>query len=174
MFRANPDFRDDEEGFDFLAVFAEAIADISGDFLQGFDRIGEGQPSVKIDPEAGFAEIIGGNPGLDGRKLTGRVFLILEHGVTVLVTSALGSGFAGPFTHKGEIEFDGGADGRGLFFAFESGDGLPEQLTIEFETNPYDMATLLGTEKIAGSTEFEIAHGDAETSPELIVLPHGS
>ena len=50
-------------------------------------------------------------------------------------------------------------------------DALPEQLAIELKAHADDVPALLGAEQIARAAEFEVAHRDAETGAELVVLP---
>ena len=71
------------------------------------------------------------------------------------------------------IELDFSADAVGAGFALETGDGLFEELAIEFKADAGDVAALLGTEEVTGAPEFEVAHCDAEAGAELVVLFEG-
>ena len=51
---------------------------------------------------------------------------------------------------------------------------LPQQLAIQLEADPDDVAALLGAEQVAGTAELEVAHGDAKARAELVVLPDGA
>src|SRR5581483_8188309 len=54
--------------------------------------------------------------------------------------------------------------------ALELGHRLVQQLDVELEADGGDVARLLGTEKLAGSSDLEVAHRDGEARAELGVV----
>ena len=49
---------------------------------------------------------------------------------------------------------------------------MAEQLAVKLEADADNVAALFGAEEVARAAEFEVAHGDAETRAELVVLAH--
>ena len=65
-------------------------------------------------------------------------------------------------------------DPRQDLFAFKRGDALLEELAVQFESDGGDVAALLRAEEIAGSTDFQVAHGNFEPAAEGGVLLDGA
>lgn len=78
---------------------------------------------------------------------------------------------AGGDVGAGEVGGDGEVDGdvsqltERLFF--EATDGVFEELAVEFVTDGGDVTGLFGSEDISRTSNFEIAHGDAESGTEF-------
>jgi len=70
-------------------------------------------------------------------------------------------------------EVDGGALVGSGFGALELGDGALEHLDIEVEADGFDVAVLLATEHVAGTTKFEVESGNSEAGAEFAELFHG-
>lgn len=133
------------------------------DFADGEEDAGGGREF----PEA-VAHFVG--DGVDGMDIGCEG----EAAVEVDAEAGLGDVGGGEFgAFAEEVELDFRADAVGAGFAFETGDGLFEELAVEFETDSGDMAALLGAEEVARAAEFEVAHGDAEARAELVVLFKG-
>ena len=75
---------------------------------------------------------------------------------------------------KGDIETHLDFDTRFDFLAFQTGDALFEQLTVEFKAHRGDVAALLCAEQIACATDFQIAHGDLKAAAQGRVLLDGA
>ena len=56
------------------------------------------------------------------------------------------------------------------FFALQRIDGAAEHFAVKVEPHRDDVSALLRAEQVAGSTDFEIAHGDFETRAEFGIL----
>ncbi len=53
------------------------------------------------------------------------------------------------------------------------GDSSTKELAVEVEADVADVAALVGSEKIAGTAHFEIAHGEAEAGAEPSIALDG-
>ena len=126
-----------------------AVAPGLADFFQrgeGFD-LGEG--AVGGDALLGIGDIIGGNPR--GKQ-----------------SVAGGGGIGGD-----EVEGDFDVGTSGFAFPLEFGHGGFEQAAIKLEADGEDVSALFGAEDVAGTADFEVAHGDTEAGTEARVLADG-
>jgi hypothetical protein len=55
-------------------------------------------------------------------------------------------------------------------FPFQRSDALFKQLAVQVEADRCNMAALLGPQKIAGTANFQIAHGDFKSASQSRVL----
>ena len=150
---------------DEAVVFGLDAADSGGfgvdaDFADGEEDAGGGREF----PEAVAHFVFDGAEGLGvGGEGEAAVEVDAEAGFGDVAGGEFGAVFEG-------IELDFSADAVGAGFPFEAGDGLFEELAIEFKADAGDVAALLGTEEVTGTAEFEVAHRDAEACAELVVL----
>src|ERR1019366_7255517 len=114
-------------------------------------------------------------PCLDFRNLgTSRgIFGVAKCRVAVGVPAAAGAGIgARAIANEHKIELYARADRRRGLFAAQPCHRLAEQLAIKLEADADNVTALLGSEKIPGAAQFEIAHRDPETGTKLAVLAH--
>src|SRR5690606_14686667 len=95
--RTNADPGDQQEGADRVAVFAETVPEVVTELFEFGEGAGHGQTPVEIEPQAGFADVVAGEPGLDG--IDGPpgcgVVGVAQRGVAILVAAGASGGGGG-------------------------------------------------------------------------------
>jgi hypothetical protein len=83
--------------------------------------------------------------------------------------SSLGARVRGdPVTDEHKVQLHVSPNGRRGFFPFSRATDCRSSWQVKFETDADDMTALLGAEQVAGATQFEIAHRDAEARPSWL------
>ena len=171
MFRPGPDFRDEQQRAYRVVEFPEPVAQFRLEVLHLLGILRQGQPAVKINAQPRLPDVADGQTGLDFLNLACGPLGLFER------AEAVGRGGAdglGALPNENKIQLYAGPHPRGLFLALEPGHALPEQLAIQFKPDPHNVSALFGPEQVARSPQFQIAHRDAETGPELVVLADGA